>query len=202
MTLALANLWFHHKPKGEMHPGRAKIARKARVSIKTVTRTMAKLKQAGCLIALSHEKGGRASTRYRLRPLRLMVFCGAQLPAWVEGELAPLTTGNVPLSEAGMSRFAGDKMSHGISTVAKRSSRTSKSEVAAVSASSEVAMLDGLFPSQERKVLRPHQVEAIRLVKSSLGKGNRRVVLQGPVGFGKTLVAAGSSKGPWPRATR
>ena len=51
-------------------------------------------------------------------------------------------------------------------------------------------MFDGLFPSQERKILRPHQVEAIRLVRSSLGKGNRRVVLQGPVGFGKTLVAA------------
>ena len=46
VTLALANLWFHHKPKGEMHPGRAKIARRARVSIKTVTRTMAKLKAA------------------------------------------------------------------------------------------------------------------------------------------------------------
>jgi superfamily II DNA or RNA helicase len=51
-------------------------------------------------------------------------------------------------------------------------------------------MFDGFFPSQERKVLRPHQDEALRLVRSSLGKGNRRVVLQGPVGFGKTLVAA------------
>ena len=56
-------------------------------------------------------------------------------------------------------------------------------------------MLDALFPSQDRKVLRPHQVEAIRLVKSSLGKGNRRVVLQGPVGFGKTLVAAAIIEG-------
>ena len=26
VTLALANLWFHHKAKGEMHPGREKIA--------------------------------------------------------------------------------------------------------------------------------------------------------------------------------
>lgn len=52
-------------------------------------------------------------------------------------------------------------------------------------------MPDGLFPSQVGKVLRPHQIEAIQLTKSSfLGKGNRRVLLQGPVGFGKTLVAA------------
>lgn len=41
-----------------------------------------------------------------------------------------------------------------------------------------------------RKVLRPHQAEAISLVRSSLGRGLRRVVLQGPTGFGKTLVAA------------
>jgi DNA repair protein RadD len=51
-------------------------------------------------------------------------------------------------------------------------------------------MLDGLFPIQERKTLRPHQVRAIEGLRASLGKGNRRVVLQGPVGFGKTLVAA------------
>ena len=63
-------------------------------------------------------------------------------------------------------------------------------------------MLDGLFPSQERKILRPHQVEAIRLVRSSLGKGNRRVVLQGPVGFGKTLVAARIIEGALAKGNR
>ncbi|MCA1298020.1 DEAD/DEAH box helicase [Stappia indica] len=40
------------------------------------------------------------------------------------------------------------------------------------------------------KQLRPHQVRAIEMLRSSLGKGNRRVVIQGPTGFGKTLVAA------------
>ena len=68
-----------------MHPGRAKMAGKAQVSIKTVTRTMAKLRNAECLVPVSHEKGGRAATRYRLRPLGLMVFCGARLPDWVRG---------------------------------------------------------------------------------------------------------------------
>lgn len=51
-------------------------------------------------------------------------------------------------------------------------------------------MLDLLNPPTERKTLRPHQVSAIDLLKASLGKGNRRVVVQGPTGFGKTLVAA------------
>ena len=100
------------------------------VSIKTVTRTLAKLREAGCLIAVSHPKGGRTSTRYRLRLFCLMVFCGAKLPTWVEGELAPLPTANVPLSGTGMARFTGDKMSHGLSDVAKRSSGTSKMQVA------------------------------------------------------------------------
>lgn len=44
--------------------------------------------------------------------------------------------------------------------------------------------------ASERKTLRPHQVKAIDMVRQSLGKGNRRVVMQGPTGFGKTLVAS------------
>jgi len=40
------------------------------------------------------------------------------------------------------------------------------------------------------KELRPHQVKAIDLLRQSLAQGNRRVVVQGPTGFGKTLTAA------------
>ncbi|WP_167853582.1 DEAD/DEAH box helicase [Roseovarius aestuariivivens] len=40
------------------------------------------------------------------------------------------------------------------------------------------------------KTLRPHQAKAIDLLRQSLGKGHKRVVLQAPTGFGKTLVAA------------
>ena len=42
----------------------------------------------------------------------------------------------------------------------------------------------------KKKLLRPHQERAINLVRQSLEKGNRRVVCQGPTGFGKTLVGA------------
>lgn len=47
-----------------------------------------------------------------------------------------------------------------------------------------------LLAEAQPKTLRPHQAEAIRLVRQSLGEGNRRVVCQGPTGFGKTLTAA------------
>jgi hypothetical protein len=131
VTLVLANLWFHHKARGVMHPGRRKIARQAgSVSIKTVTRTMTKLKEAGCLVPVSHEKGGSAATRYRLKPLELMVFCGAKLPSWVEGELVPLPADIVPPPGAEMSRFAGDKMSHGLNDVGQCLSETSEAQVA------------------------------------------------------------------------
>jgi DNA repair protein RadD len=40
------------------------------------------------------------------------------------------------------------------------------------------------------KELRPHQIEALRLVKLSAGKGNRRIVCQMPTGAGKTVTAA------------
>ena len=44
--------------------------------------------------------------------------------------------------------------------------------------------------SAKRLELRPHQSKAIAMIRQSLGSGNRRVVLQGGVGFGKTLCAA------------
>ncbi len=40
------------------------------------------------------------------------------------------------------------------------------------------------------RALRPHQANAISLLRQSLGQGKRRPVLQAPTGFGKTLLAA------------
>ncbi|MCE6961151.1 DEAD/DEAH box helicase [Cereibacter sphaeroides] len=45
-------------------------------------------------------------------------------------------------------------------------------------------------PAPQPKELRPHQVRAVEMIRASLAKGNRRVVCQGPTGFGKTLTAA------------
>jgi len=41
-----------------------------------------------------------------------------------------------------------------------------------------------------RKDLRPHQISAIDMLRASLGKGFRRVVVQMPTGAGKTVTAA------------
>jgi superfamily II DNA or RNA helicase len=41
-----------------------------------------------------------------------------------------------------------------------------------------------------KKELRPHQQRAIDMLRQSLARGNRRVVVQAPTGFGKTLTAA------------
>lgn len=44
--------------------------------------------------------------------------------------------------------------------------------------------------SSQKRELRPHQVDAINQIKLSLGLGLKRVVLQAPTGFGKTLTTA------------
>lgn len=111
VTLALVNHWFHHKAKGKMHPGLAKIARQAKVTEKTVSRTFGKLRDAGIMIALTPLKGNRyKATEYVLDLVALMVFCGC---GWADDLLK-----NVPSSVVKMSHLSRDKMSHRINTVA------------------------------------------------------------------------------------
>lgn len=52
--------------------------------------------------------------------------------------------------------------------------------------------MSGLFEPDlaSPKALRPHQVEALRLVRESASRGNRRIVCQMPTGAGKTVTAA------------
>lgn len=51
-------------------------------------------------------------------------------------------------------------------------------------------MRDLFAPEGSQKTLRPHQTRAIDLLRSSLGQGSKRPVLQLPTGAGKTLTAA------------
>jgi DNA repair protein RadD len=51
--------------------------------------------------------------------------------------------------------------------------------------------MTGLFRNEpNRKTARPHQVKALEMLRQSVGRGNRRVVLQLPTGAGKTYVAS------------
>lgn len=52
-----------------------------------------------------------------------------------------------------------------------------------------------MFDEPQPKTLRPHQAKAIDLLRRSLGKGNRRVVVAMPTGAGKTVTAAEIIKG-------
>lgn len=105
VTTAVVNLWFHHKAKGVVYPGRARLAKSAKVSVRTVASTLAKLRAAGVLRVVSHGKGGRAATRYRLRFTPLFILCGADLPDWMEGELRPIPMLDCTLSGDDFARF-------------------------------------------------------------------------------------------------
>lgn len=78
VTLALVNHWFHHKssPKGYIHPGRKKLAKKAGVSVRTVASTLAMLRDWGAIQALNHLNGlhGNA-TEYVVDEYALIAFC-------------------------------------------------------------------------------------------------------------------------------
>jgi DNA repair protein RadD len=43
---------------------------------------------------------------------------------------------------------------------------------------------------QNVKTLRPHQEKAIAIIRQSLGRGNKRVMVQAPTGMGKTVLAS------------
>lgn len=64
VLMSLANLWFHHRAKGEMHPGCDKIAKSAKVSVPTVKRALKLFREKGVIKAVAYATGGRRSTRY------------------------------------------------------------------------------------------------------------------------------------------
>ena len=112
VTLALVNIWFHHRngPKGFIHPSREQIAKKTGVTVKTVSRTMGLLRDLEVLKPVSGIKGGQGkSTQYKVDVWTLCAFCGAD---WL-----PAFTQNVPVTDGGMSRYVRDKMSHCLTDV-------------------------------------------------------------------------------------
>ncbi len=79
VTLAFFNHWFQNRRSGIgfVHPGRNKLAKRADTSIKTVTRTLEKLRLHGVIIAKSNDLGGgRRATRYAVSLAHLYDLCG------------------------------------------------------------------------------------------------------------------------------
>lgn len=66
VLITIVNLWFYHKggPEGYIHPGCEKIAKRSKVSVVTVKRTLSLLREHGIVVALAYANGGRKATRY------------------------------------------------------------------------------------------------------------------------------------------
>ena len=91
VTTKIVDLWMHHRngPKGYIHPGREKLAKAAKVSVRTVATTLSELRSAGVLRVVGRPKGeGQRPTEYAISTLRLLDLCGVDRPDWAEGELA------------------------------------------------------------------------------------------------------------------
>jgi DNA-binding transcriptional ArsR family regulator len=78
VVLAFINHWFHHKSsaKGVVHPGRKKLAKRADVSIRTVSSTLNMLRDHGAIIAVDRLRGldGKA-TEYKVDTVALTALC-------------------------------------------------------------------------------------------------------------------------------
>lgn len=121
VTLAFFNHWFHHKSKCEIvHPGRRKLAKTARTTEKTVSRTLAKLRAAWVIEPVANLHGGHnTATKYRVNLPALFSLCGFD---WMD-DLVRGRLPNVPVVRSEMSRLLGDRMSHGNKSVAHRLSQ-------------------------------------------------------------------------------
>ena len=123
VTLAIINHWFHHKggAKPFIHPSREAVAKKAKVSVRTVASTMAMLRDCDVLRPVSGLGGGRnKATQYKVDLWTLMVFCGC---TWVS-EFASGFGGNCTVYDVDFARFSVDanraKIAHCLNDVGDR----------------------------------------------------------------------------------
>lgn len=108
---AFVNHWFVHRHKGNVHPGRNALAKRADASIKTVSRALSLFRSLEIIEATDclHGGSGGDATVYLLHDGNLSVFCKMtkkQLRRHISENVPPILGGsNVP----GQTR---DKMSH------------------------------------------------------------------------------------------
>jgi len=83
VVLAFAGHWLHYRRKEDViHPGREKIAKRAKVSVATVKRCLGMLRHYGAIEAVANLHGLRGNaTEYRLNIARLCLLCGLKKEA-------------------------------------------------------------------------------------------------------------------------
>lgn len=92
--MAVLNLWLHHRngPKGVIHPGREKLARIAKTSVRTVAGTLGMLRNAGVLTVVARPNGeGQRPTEYTMSLSALCDLCGVERPKQADGDLVEIT---------------------------------------------------------------------------------------------------------------
>jgi hypothetical protein len=93
VVIQILNLWLHHRNgvNGIIHPGRERLAKVGRVSVRTVAATLKMLRDASVLKVTARPYGeGQKPTEYTMNTISLLVLCGAELPKWIEGELTEM----------------------------------------------------------------------------------------------------------------
>lgn len=78
VVLAFVNHWLHHRKRSEViHPGRTKLAKKAKTSVATVKRCLSVLREYEVIDAVAHLDGLRGNaTEYTVNIARLSLLCG------------------------------------------------------------------------------------------------------------------------------
>ena len=96
ITLAIVNLWFHHRngPKGYIHPGRKHLAKKANVSIITVARCLTRLRDSHVILAIKNPKGEGQKPTHWLD--EFMALSAQKCPTTFTENVPPLAGQNVP----------------------------------------------------------------------------------------------------------
>lgn len=76
VLIAFLNHWFYHRHKGPVHPGRGKLAKKARVHLNSVKATLAMLRDFGAITATAHLFGKQGNaTEYTVSLAHLEALC-------------------------------------------------------------------------------------------------------------------------------
>ncbi|WP_323012916.1 hypothetical protein [Devosia sp.] len=105
-ALGIVNLWFvHRNGDGFIHPGAERLAKKARVSLRSAKTYLSRLREMAVIRAVAYAKGGRKATRYVVDLSRLMALFDPHGVVTFEGRLShisePPKRRNMGLSSVG-----------------------------------------------------------------------------------------------------
>ncbi len=99
----LVNLWYYHRNgTGEIHPGAETLAKKWRVSLRTVKTILKEFREAGFISAIKYAKGGKNSTRYTVDLDRIIETLAPSKVVTLPGELAPIQSYEGPAEDTGV----------------------------------------------------------------------------------------------------